>query len=309
MLGLVLACPHNPAAYRSADRWPDIHAALAGSVPQPNAFAAETPEVVAEHHARVERAFDALRQRAADYAPDAVIVVADDGGALFGEVQAPQLTLYTGREIAGSPLYAPIGEDPASEQIALECDQELAQHLLVELVDRELDMTYSQFQNPQASADRIAEGARTVIAPAARVLPPGVPLVPLFVNTRRAPMPSGRRCYALGRAIADALADDGRRVALLAAGGLSGDPFGYRAGHIDVTMDNWCLEQLRRGRGERLAPLFDLDSDTLRGSTAEYRQWIVAAAAAEAIGAKAEVIDYVHAHHATVGLGFAAWGA
>lgn len=308
MLGLVLACPHNPAAYRPADRWPDVHAALAGRTPQPNAFAAEMPEAVAEHQGRVERAFDALRERAAAYAPDAVVVVTDDGGALFGEVQAPQLTLYTGREITGSPLYAPIGEDPAQEQAAIPCEQELAQHLLVELVDRELDMTYSQFQNPQAPAARAAEGARTVIAPALRVLPPETPVVPLFVNTRRAPMPSGGRCYQLGRAIADALGGDDRRVALLAAGGLSGDPFGYRAGHIDVTMDRWCLEQMRRGRGERLAPLFDLDSDTLRGSTAEYRQWIVAAAAAEASGAKAEVIDYVPAHHATVGLGFAAWG-
>ena len=309
MLGLILACPHNPAAFRPAERWPDIHAALVGRTPQPNAFDAETPDVVADHHARVERAFDALRRLAADYAPDAVVVVTDDGGAIFGEVQAPQFTLYTGREIVGSPLYAPIGEDPASEQTALPCDQELAQRLLVELVDRELDMTYSQFQNPQAPDDRIEEGARTVIAPALRVLPPGVPVVPLFVNTRRAPAPSGQRCYHLGRAIAHALAGEPRRVALLAAGGLSGDSFGRRAGHVDVTLDAWCLEQLRRGRGERLASLFDLESDTLTGSTAEYRQWIAAAAAAEASGAKANVIDYVPARHAAAGLGFAAWSA
>ncbi len=127
------------------------------------------------------------------------------------------------------------------------------------------------------------------------------------MNTRVAPQPNGHRCYALGAALAETLSEREERVALVVAGGMSGDPLGPRAGHIDVRLDRWALEQIRHGRGERLTPMFDLDSDTLRGSTAEYRQWIVGVGAGEAVGAKATVVDYVPAHHAAVGLGFVAW--
>ena len=309
MLGLVLACPHALAAYRPADRWPDIHRLLAGDVPQPTAFADETPDNVIEHAARADSAFGALADSLRDYAPDAIVIVSDDGGAIFGPTQVPQFTVYTGRDINAPNGSAFLGE-PESGLTTVECDQELAEEILAELVDHELDMTYSQFLNPQASDGPRAEGPRTVIWPLKRLDPGGIhPVVPLFVNTRVTPAPDGNRCYTLGNTLAEILSSRKERVALVVAGGMSGDPLGPRAGHIDVRLDRWAMEQIRRGRGERLKPMFDLDSDTLRGSTAEYRQWIVGVGAGEAMGAAATVVDYIPAHHATVGLGFVAWQA
>ena len=52
---------------------------------------------------------------------------------------------------------------------------------------------------------------------------PGLPLVPLVVNTAAPPLPSMERCAALGRALGAAIrdADFGGRVLLIASGGLS----------------------------------------------------------------------------------------
>jgi protocatechuate 4,5-dioxygenase beta chain len=130
-----------------------------------------------------------------------------------------------------------------------------------------------------------------------------VPVIPLHVNCYFPPMPSARQCYELGRAIARSLKDRPERVAIMASGGLSHDPRGPRAGWIDTALDHWVLEQLRAGNGEALCHLFEFDSDTLRSGTGEIRSWIVVAGACGAT--RATIVDYIPAHHAVTGLGFA----
>ena len=93
----------------------------------------------------------------------------------------------------------------------------------------------------------------------------------------------------------------------MASGGLSHDPRGPRAGWIDTPLDRWVLEQLRLGNGEALCQLFEFDSDTLRSGTGEIRSWIVVAGAGSAT--PATIVDYIPAHHAVTGLGFAYWAA
>ena len=53
-----------------------------------------------------------------------------------------------------------------------------------------------------------------------------------------------------------------------------------------------------------MSNLFAFDSATLRGGSGEIRAWIVAAGACPW---GAEVVDYIPAHHAKAGLGFAYW--
>jgi aromatic ring-opening dioxygenase LigB subunit len=130
-----------------------------------------------------------------------------------------------------------------------------------------------------------------------------VPIIPFHVNAYFPPMPSARKCYELGRSIAEAVRDRPEKVAIMASGGLSHDPRGPRAGWIDAPLDRWVLEQLRSGNGEALCHLFEFDSDTLRSGTGEIRSWIVVAGACR--GAKATIVDYIPAHHAVTGLGFA----
>ena len=91
----------------------------------------------------------------------------------------------------------------------------------------------------------------------------------------------------------------------MASGGLSHDPRGPRAGWIDAPLDHWVLEQLNKGNGAALCHLFEFDSDTLRSGTGEIRSWIVVAGACS--GVPATIVDYIPAHHAVTGLGFAYW--
>src|SRR5438132_11409592 len=48
-----------------------------------------------------------------------------------------------------------------------------------------------------------------------------IPVVPLIVNTLTPPMPSAKRCYALGSFLGKALEKTSKRVAVVATGGLS----------------------------------------------------------------------------------------
>jgi protocatechuate 4,5-dioxygenase beta chain len=68
-------------------------------------------------------------------------------------------------------------------------------------------------------------------------------------------------------------------------------------------LDRWVLQQLCSGNGEALCHLFEFDSDTLRSGTGEIRSWIVVAGAYS--GTRATLVDYIPAHHAVTGLGFA----
>ena len=62
------------------------------------------------------------------------------------------------------------------------------------------------------------------------------PMVPVFVNGASPPLPSPRRCYAVGRWLADAIArwDADKRVAIIATGGLSHSVGSVQQGWIDV---------------------------------------------------------------------------
>ena len=60
-------------------------------------------------------------------------------------------------------------------------------------------------------------------------------IVPIHINTVQFPLPSARRCYALGKAVGEAIAswDSDKKVAMLASGGLSHQLDGVRAGYIN----------------------------------------------------------------------------
>jgi aromatic ring-opening dioxygenase catalytic subunit (LigB family) len=134
-----------------------------------------------------------------------------------------------------------------------------------------------------------------------------IPVIPIYVNCRVAPSPSGHRCYAFGTALADILDERTERIAVFASGGLSHDHHGPRAGWVDPPLDEWLLDQVARGRGANLGRLFDVESDSVRGGVAEARLWAIVAAACEAQGSKAKVVDYVPSYAAATGIGFAYW--
>lgn len=73
------------------------------------------------------------------------------------------------------------------------------------------------------------------------------PFLPLFVNAYVPPQPSPERCFAFGRALAQALERLGRRAVVLASGGLSHYPGTALYPHPDLATDKVIFEHLQKG--------------------------------------------------------------
>ncbi len=302
MLGLGLAVSHAPSMFRGLEHWTPIHRVLAGHVPQPSDIEKETSEVLQSYIQRIDQGFEVLKAQIDAYKPDVLLVVGDDQAEVFTEANMPTFCMFTCAEVHGSLNIGLIGEPEEENHVTLRCQSDLATDLLNELNGKGFDVSEVKELIPLGRPKRGIGHAFT--RPTAKVVPKlNVPIIPLHVNCYFPPMPSARECYELGKSIAHALKNRPEKVAIMASGGLSHDPRGPRAGWIDTPLDYWVLEQLRSGNGEALCHLFEFDSDTLRSGTGEIRSWIVVAGACSE--ARATIVDYIPAHHAVTGLGFA----
>lgn len=305
MIGLGIATSHAPAVFCPAEWWPAVYEGVPDYMrnSQPPTASLETPEVVAQHVARIETAFQTLRAAVAAYAPDAIIYVGDDQGDMFNESNNPSLAVFTGDEVWGASKPRYIDQPLEDSHITVAVHTDLAKRILAGLVERGFDPANLGKMQPLGN---VSQGmSHMLIHPHPRLVPGlDIPVVAIFINENFPPLPTGQRCWDLGLALRDILGDAPERIVLYASGGLSHDPRGPRAGWVDEPLDNWVLERIKRNEGEKLINLFAFDSDTLRGGTGEIRAWITVAAA---MGRAATVLDYFPSHHAKCGLAFAYW--
>jgi protocatechuate 4,5-dioxygenase beta chain len=118
-------------------------------------------------------------------------------------------------------------------------EQQLSWHLINELTNAEFDLTTCQ--------EMTVDHAFTL--PMALLWPDQkwpVKVVPVCINTVQFPIPSAKRCYALGDAVGKAIAswDSGAKVAVMGTGGLSHQLDGERAGFINKDFDLQFMESL-----------------------------------------------------------------
>ncbi len=105
-----------------------------------------------------------------------------------------------------------------------------------------------------------------------------VKLVPICINTVQHPLPSPKRCLALGRSVGKALESwrGDERIVVLGTGGLSHQLDGERAGFINVDYDKFCLRNIVTDP-EALTQHDSLDIVELAGSQGvEILNWIAA---------------------------------
>jgi len=306
MLGLGLASSHAPAMFEPAERWSIVYNRIPDYMKesQPHTARLETLEVLQGYVQRIDAGFEALRRQLEAYRPDALVVIGDDQGDMFDASNNPAFYIFTGDEVWG--LDGTIDrrlED--RRRLTFPCHGPLSRHFLKQLMKKGFDLAAGSEFRP---AGRPGHGVSHMVAsPVPRLNPSlDIPVVPIWINEYYPPMPSATRCYDLGVALAEILAERPERIAIYASGGLSHDPSGPRAGWVDEPLDRWVLERLERNEGEALKQLFTFDSDTLRAGTGEIRAWI---AVAGAMRRPAKVLDYIRAHHAKVGLAFAYWPA
>ena len=129
-----------------------------------------------------------------------------------------------------------------------------------------------------------------------------IPVVPLYVNGLAPPLPSARRCFALGRTIRRFIAewDGDQRVALLASGSFSLEVGGPLMGITDEAWVNTVARLLERGQYESLIRRATEQRMTAAGNVSgELLCWItVAGAVGDALPLLLEIER---------GNGFAAW--
>lgn len=120
---------------------------------------------------------------------------------------------------------------------------ELSLYLVEQLVDAGFDLTVYQ----ELDVDHGLTVPLSVWTPDPGQAWP-CPVVPLLVNVIQYPQPTAARCYALGRALGQALSgyDGVRTVGILGTGGMSHQLAGSRAGFINSEFDHEFLEAIER---------------------------------------------------------------
>jgi 3-O-methylgallate 3,4-dioxygenase len=268
-----------------------------------------TLEKLAERIAACERHLDRLARAIAAAKLDALVIVGDDQREQYLEDNQPAFLVYCGATIENAPMELPESAPEywrraraqyyePSERRAYPVASDLAVHVTEALIDREFDVAYGK-SLPRQRGEGHAFGFvhRRLLGGST-----ALPIVPLVVNTYYPPnQPRPRRCYALGRALREAVEgfSSKKRVGVIASGGLSHFT-------VDEELDRTVLEGCASGNGQALSaiPVAKLNS-----GSSEIRNWIVAAGAAEALRTKWQ--EYVPLYRTPAGTGcgmaFAVW--
>ena len=208
---------------------------------------------------RVEERMRALGEELQALRPDAVVVIANDHLKNFLLYCVPAFLVHRGPRASGTF---------AGRSFSWPVDSELAMALIESLQEQGFD--------PAASMN-CPIGYEFGIPLTFLGLPPDTPIVPIFVNSYVPPQPSPDRCYAFGQALARGMKLLGKRVVVVASGGLSHYPGTERYANPDMDTDKALLEQLRGGN---LRALLQMGAHRLdRTGNVEARSWIILAGA------------------------------
>lgn len=191
----------------------------------------------------IEAKYRPLREAFERARPDALVYITSDHYNMFWET-LPVFAIGVAESSRGASDYPELERE-------LPIDAELARHIHQHLLRREFDVAMLQ----ELELDH------TVIAPLHFLAPDrDVPLIPVYVNAFVRPLPSARRCLALGRAIREAIqsAPTDMRVAIAGSGSFSleiGGPRISEDSHTGVPAPGWLarvLELLERADLTRL---------------------------------------------------------
>jgi Catalytic LigB subunit of aromatic ring-opening dioxygenase len=239
-------------------------------------YAAELdPERWETRFKQCQAAIDRLGDDLAAARPDVIVVVGDDQGELFDATNQPAMALFWGDRwrtrilpVPDSPFFGAVKQGYAmDDHYDFDGAPRFARGLIERLVAAGFDMA-----SLAATPERFGFGHAYGFVVRRLLGERAVPVVPLMLNTYYPPnQPTPERCYRLGQAIAEAVADseDHLRVALAASGGLS---------HFVVNeqLDTRVLDALRTGDE---ASLTTLPVELLNAGSSEIRNWVTVAGA------------------------------
>jgi len=170
----------------------------------------------------------------ADKKPDVAVVFYNDHGLNFFLDKMPTFA------IGAAPQYTSADEGWGIPQVApFRGDEDLSWHLINEVTAADFDLTTCQ----EMLVDHAMTNPMHLMYPDERW---AVRIVPIAINTVQFPLPSARRCWALGEAVGRAVRSwqSDAKVMFLGTGGLSHQLDGQRAGFINKDFDLAFMESL-----------------------------------------------------------------
>jgi protocatechuate 4,5-dioxygenase beta chain len=185
----------------------------------------------------VFKGFDKSKEWIARVKPDVCIVVYNDHASAFSLEIIPTFAIGCASEFA----IADEGWGPRPVP-KVKGHPELAAHLVQSLVLDEFDITIVN----KMEVDHGLTVPLTLMFGQPQEWP--CPIIPLCVNVVVYPVPTGHRCYMLGKAIRKAVESFDRdlRVVIFGTGGLSHQLQGPRAGLINKEFDTRFLDNLTK---------------------------------------------------------------
>jgi protocatechuate 4,5-dioxygenase beta chain len=188
---------------------------------------------------KVFSGYEFSKQWMKDHKPDVVFLVFNDHATAFSLEMIPTFAIGTAES------YAPADEGWGPRPVpAVQGHPVLASHIAQSVIQDDFDLTIVNKMD-------VDHGLTVPLSLMCGAQDPNTgawpcPVIPFAVNVVQYPVPSGRRCFALGQAIRRAVEsfDEDLNVHIWGTGGMSHQLQGPRAGLINRDWDNRFLDRL-----------------------------------------------------------------
>ena len=198
--------------------------------------------------------FKRSKELMSELKPDIIIEVFNDHGSAMPLQYIPTFSLGV------APEFKPADEGWGARLVPIvKGDPEFAWYLAEALILDEFDMTIIS----EMDVDHGLTVPLSLMFGQPEEWP--CPVIPVCVNVLTYPTPTGKRCFALGRAIRKAVAayEKDLRVVILGTGGMSHQVHGERSGLINSAWDKRFLDRLSSNPLELAEiPLFEYVRET-----------------------------------------------
>jgi hypothetical protein len=181
------------------------------------------------------KGYEFSKQWMKDNTPDVIFLVFNDHATAFSLDMIPTFAIGTATQ------YTPADEGWGPRPVpVVQGHPELAAHIAQSVIQQDFDLTIVN----KMDVDHGLTVPLSLMCGQPQAWP--CPVIPFAVNVVQYPVPSGQRCFNLGKAIAKAVKsfDADLNIDIWGTGGMSHQLQGPRAGLINKEFDNAFLDQL-----------------------------------------------------------------
>jgi aromatic ring-opening dioxygenase catalytic subunit (LigB family) len=249
------------------------------------------PEVLDEERRKgVFGSLETMRKRFEAEAPDIMIVLSSDHLNNFFLDCIPSFA------IGMADSYQLVQSRAKTDLLRIKGAPEYSSQLVNSMISKDFDITFCS----EMELDHSFYVPLNFVDPEFKV-----PVIPIHINSMVPPYVRPERCYAFGLALAKSIAelDPSKKVAIMAAGGLSHSFGDGRMREVDEAYDRGFLKVIEEGRmKDELGTYTTASMEKAGNGTVENLEWIALAATVE--GGSTEMVTYYSVPEWITGMGF-----